>query len=241
MNPYKVLIVDDEPIARSILESYVALLPQLTLVASCAHAVEALGVLNQEAVDLLLLDIDLPQLNGLAFLKSLPAPPKVIFTTAYHQYALESYEQSALDYLLKPIQFERFLKAVNKLTPAPPPAAPPAAEGLPAAKSDLLFVKSEGKLIRIDLAEVQFVEARKDYLVLHAVSGKRMIHGTMKALEDRLQASAGFLRIHKSHIVNLQFVREVDGNCMRVGTELLTIGATYRDAVQAALVQFRLL
>jgi DNA-binding LytR/AlgR family response regulator len=240
MSSISVLIVDDEPIARTILEGFVAMLPQLKLVGSCANAMQALTVLNTQTVDLLLLDIDMPHINGFSFLDSLAAPPKVIFTTAYHQYAIESYEHNALDYLLKPIRFERFLKAVNKLTPPPPSPQLNSADTI-AVQSGLLFVKSEGKLMRIDLAEVQFIEGLKDYVSFQMRSGRLLVHSTMKSLEDRLNRVPAFLRIHKSYIVNLHFVQEVDGNCMRVGAESLTIGATYRDGVHAAMAQFRLL
>ena len=240
MSPIRVLIVDDEPIARSILEGYIAMLPQLTLIASCANAIEALSVLGREPVDLMLLDIDMPQIDGLSFLSSLQSPPRVIFTTAYHQHAIESYEHNALDYLLKPIRFDRFLKAVNKLKSVDS-ATTGKIEDAAAPAAGLLFVKSEGRLIPIDLAEVQFIEGMKDYVIFHTIPGKVTTHTTMKALEDRLTESATFLRIHKSHIVNLYFVTEVDGNCIRIGDESLTIGATYRDIVHAALAQFKLL
>ncbi len=239
MNPsVKLLIVDDEPIARAILEDYVARLPQLQLVASCANGVAALKVLGEQPVDALLLDINMPQVSGLSLLGSLRHPPQVIFTTAYPDYALESYDHHAVDYLLKPIAFERFLKAVNKLTPAGLSVALPVQ---PPPPTDLLFVKSEGRLLRIDLSEVQFIEGLKDYVVFHRTAGKLLVHSTMKALEERLQAAPSFLRIHKSHIVNLHFVREVDGNCMRIGTQALAIGATYREGVQKALESLKLL
>ena len=234
----RVLIVDDEPIARGILEGFIAMLPQLEHVGSCANAIEALAVLQAQPVDLMLLDIDMPQISGLSLLGSLSAPPKVIFTTAYAQHAVESYEHGAVDYLLKPIPFERFLKAVNKLRAGDAvvkqPAAP--AEG----GSDLIFVRNEGRLVRIDLAEVLFIEGLKDYVAFHTKSGKLVIHSTMKALEDRLSSMPAFLRIHKSYLVNLRGVREVDGNSVRIGDHSLAIGSTYREAVRMALEQYRL-
>ena len=238
--PTPLLIVDDEPIARSILEDYVLRLPQLRLVASCANGVEALKVLGEQPVAVMLLDINMPQISGFSLLNSLRHPPQIIFTTAYPGYALESYEHHAVDYLLKPIAFERFLKAINKLTPTGmPPAVQYPEELTPPA--DLLFVKSEGRLLRIDLAEVQFIEGRKDYVVLHRSSGKLLIHSTMKALEARLQDLPHFLRIHKSYIVNLHYVQEIAGNYMRVGEQSLAIGVTYRETVQNALERLKLL
>ncbi len=237
----RVLIVDDEPIARDILESYVGMLPQLELAGSVPNAIEALQVLGRSPVDLLLLDIDMPQINGLSFLQSIRNPPPVIITTAYSEYALEGYEQGVLDYLLKPIRFERFLRAVNKLqatgtaqVPAPLPEAPQA--GL-----NILFVKSEGRLVRIDLASVLFIEGLRDYLAFHTTGGKLVIHSTMKALEERLAGLPEFVRIHKSHIVNLSYVQEIDGHSVRTGSKSLLIGATFRDGLTAALERYRLI
>jgi DNA-binding LytR/AlgR family response regulator len=239
---HRVLIVDDEPIARSILENYVGMLPQLELVGSAANAIEALQTLGNTQVDLLLLDIDMPQINGISFLQSLRNPPPVIMTTAYSEYALEGYEQGVLDYLMKPIRFERFLRAVNKLqvsTPATTALAAPAETTQ--AGMNILFVKSEGRLVRIDLAAVQFIEGLRDYVAFHTAEGKLVIHSTMKALEERLAAMPEFVRIHKSYIVNLAYVREIDGASVRVGPHSLLIGATFRDSVTAALERYRLI
>ncbi len=233
------VIIDDEPIARAILERYVSMLPSLRLIASCANAVEALNVLKQGPADLLLLDIDMPQLNGISFFRTLPAPPSVIFTTAYAEHAIESYELAAVDYLLKPIAFDRFVKAINKVS-AGGEKPPSERNTAPEAASDILFVKSEGRLLRINLAEVEVVEGLKDYVVFHTKSGKLTIHSTMKALEDRLRYLTQFMRIHKSYIVNLQAVSEVDGTMLRAGKHTLPIGATYRDAVSAAIERLRL-
>lgn len=235
----QVLIADDEPIARNILESYVGMLPQLQLCGSVGNAIEALEIISRQPVDLLLLDIDMPQITGLAFLRSLRNPPPVILTTAYSEFAMEGYEHGVLDYLLKPIRFERFLRAVNKLNPEPGRVpAPPVPD--PGSGMNVLFVKSEGRLVRIDLASVHFVEGLRDYVAFHTAEGKLVIHSTMKALEERLSGVPGFVRIHKSHIVNLAYVREVDGNTVRIAQQSLLIGATFRDSVAAALERYRL-
>jgi len=234
----RVLIVDDEPIAREILEGFVGMLPQLQLVASCPDAIAALRILNEQEVDLLLLDIDMPQINGLSFLSSLQTAPKVIFITAYQQYAIASYEVNAVDYLLKPLRFERFLKAINKIDQTSERIGM-VSESSPLS-SDLIFVKSEGRLIRIDLSDVLFIEGLKDYVALHRKSGKLVIHSTMKALEERLSGSASFLRIHKSYLVNLRYVQELDGITMRIADHVLSIGSTYRESVQMAFERYRL-
>jgi DNA-binding LytR/AlgR family response regulator len=181
----------------------------------------------------------MPQLSGISLLKSLRTPPKVIFTTAYSEHAIESYELDAVDYLLKPIKFDRFLKAINKLkTPTSMPTVLPEAQQQNIG-SDLLFVKSEGKLIKIDLDEVQFIEGLKDYIAFNTTGTKVTIHSTMKAMEEKLAINPTFLRIHKSYIVNLKFVNELDGNCMRINKHLLSIGTTYRDIVNATLEKFK--
>ncbi len=238
--PIRTLIIDDEPIARSILEGYVAVLPQLQLTGSCANAIEALQLLREQPIDLLLLDIDMPQINGMSLLSSLPAPPKVIFTTAYAEYAVDSYEHNAIDYLLKPIRFERFLTAINKLSNPETKATSALKEVSQQAAAELIFVKSEGRLIKIDLSEVLFIEGLKDYVAIHMQKGKLVVHSTMKALEERLGSADNFMRIHKSYIVNLKFVTEIDGNVMRAGSQALSIGNTYRDAVYAALERMKL-
>lgn len=238
--PTRVLIVDDEPIARSILEEYVARLPLLTLAGSCANAVEALQIMREQHVDLLLLDIDMPQVNGMSLLKSLQVHPAVIFTTAYAEYAVESYEHNAMDYLLKPVRFERFLRAINKLNCGAPKPAAAFEEALTQQSAELIFVKAEGKLIKIDLSEVLFIEGLKDYAAIHFDKGKLVVHSTMKALEERLSTSINFLRIHKSYIINLKFVTEIDGPIIRVGGKMLSIGNTYRDAVSVALERLKL-
>lgn len=237
----RVLIVDDEPIARSILEGYVAMLPQLCLAGTCANALEALAFLRAQKADLLLLDIDMPQLSGLSLLDALPVRPGVIFTTAHPQHALQSYEYGAVDYLLKPIRFERFLRAIQKLEPAAHVPIAADTSGSTALGSELIFVKSEGRLVKIDLAEVQYIEGLKDYAAIHMRKGRLVIHSTMKALEERLAANPMFLRIHKSYIANLRFVTEVDGAALRIDNQTLAIGSTYRDNVYAVLERFKLM
>lgn len=238
--PIQVLVVDDEPLARSILEGYIAILPQLELIGSCANAIEALEVLQARKTDLLLLDIDMPQLSGLGLLNALPTRPRVIFTTAHPQHALESYEYGAIDYLLKPIRLERFLKAIQKLSPPDVDMTPTEATANNGLGSELMFVKSEGRLVKIDLSEVLYIEGLKDYVVIHQRQARLVIHSTMKSLEERLAANPLFLRIHKSYIANLRLVSVVDGAALRIGQQVLTIGATYRENVYAILELYKL-
>lgn len=237
----QVLIVDDEPIARDILETYIAKVPFLQLSGKCKNALEAFQFLSGQKADLLLLDINMPEITGINFLKTLKDPPLVIFTTAYAEYAVESYEMNAVDYLLKPIAFDRFLKGVNKAADILR-ATPSSANAVQAAITDnLLFVKSEGKLVRINLEQLWLVEGLKDYVRLWTEQGKIIVHGTLKSFEEQLAAYSGFIRLHKSYIINIKYVNEVDGNSVRVKDQLITIGSTYRDEVLSMFNRYKLL
>ena len=233
----RVAIVDDEPLAQEILQSYLHKIPHTELVGVCKNALEAFALLSKQTVDVLLLDINLPEITGIDFLKSLKHPPQVIFTTAYPEHALESYELNAIDYLVKPIAFDRFLKALNKVqnntqTNLPSPAH--------TAPDSLLFVRSEGKWIKIDLRKVWFVEGLKDYVRLWTDDGRITIHSTMKNFEEQLRPYPNFIRVHKSNIVNLEYVKVVDGNSIQIKDQLIAIGGTYKDDVQKLLDGYRL-
>jgi DNA-binding LytR/AlgR family response regulator len=228
------LIVDDEPLASDVIESFAAKIPYLYVAGKVNSAVEALGVLKNEKIDLLFLDIQMPEMTGLELLKTLKNPPLVIFTTAFPNFALESYEIDAADYLLKPISFDRFVKAVNK-----------AEERLRAVQSndrekpDYIFVKADGKLIKINISDVCYVEGLKDYVIIHTQTGKVVTHNTMKNIEALLLSDDNFIRIHRSYIINLRFVKEIEGNCFRVKDQLLAVGTTFKEDVQTKLEKFR--
>lgn len=234
----RVAIVDDEPLAQEILQSYLQKLPDTELVGVCKNALEAFALLNKQTVDLLLLDINMPEITGIEFLKSLKHPPKVIFTTAYTEHALESYELNAIDYLIKPIAFDRFLRAINKvendMQPAKTQTAAPASE-------KLLFVRSEGKWIKIDLRKLWFVEGLKDYVRLWTDDGRITVHSTMKNFEEQLRPYNNFVRVHKSHIINLEYITEVDGSSIQIKDQFIAIGSTYKDEVQKILDGYKLL
>jgi DNA-binding LytR/AlgR family response regulator len=224
------------------METYVQKLPELHLVGKCKNALEAFQLVSKVQVDLLLLDINMPEINGMDFLKTLKNPPLVIFTTAYSEYAIESYELNAVDYLLKPVPFDRFLKGVNKaidILRAETKVVPVVTGS--AQVDNLMFVKAEGKLVRIDLAELWFVEGLKDYVRLWTDKGKIIVHSTMKNFEEQLSAYANFVRIHKSYIVNIRYISEVDGNSVRIKDQLITIGNTYRDEIYNMLNKYKLL
>ncbi len=245
MDTIKILIVDDEPLAQDILEAYVSKIPELKLVAKCKNALEAFSILSKENIDLMLLDIEMPEISGIDFIKTLKNPPFIIFTTAYPQFAIESYEYNSLDYLLKPISFERFMKAINKaMTMIKNTAGAERSTQTVSVKSDpgdnIIFVKSEGKLIKINLADVWMIEGLKDYVIFRTDEGKTIVHSTMKSIEDQLIQMTNFIRIHKSYIINIKFVTEVWGNSVKIKNENITIGNTYKDEVYKLFEGFKL-
>lgn len=194
------LIVEDELIAQQIMEKYILQTPGLTLVAKCRNAMEAFAKLEQHPVDLIFLDIEMPLINGLTFIKTLASPPKVIFTTAYPDYAVQAFDLDAVDYLLKPFSYDRFLKAVAKAKPAP-------VQEEEQAEGNLL-IREKGGLIKIPYSQVQYIQASKDYVKIVTADRQYLASFTMKALEETLPASQ-FVRIHKSYIVALKQVRMI--------------------------------
>jgi DNA-binding LytR/AlgR family response regulator len=236
----QVLIVEDEPLAQDILQHYVARVPGLELAGICDNALEAFGALNRGRVDLLLLDINMPEINGIDFLKSLSQPPLTIFTTAYAEFAITGYELNVVDYLLKPISFDRFLKAIQKAQTALLAKGDPGDRST-SAQTDILFVRTEGRLVKIDLTNLWLLEGLKDYVRLWTNSSPIVVHSTMKGIEDALKGNSAFLRVNKSYIVNLKFVSEVDGNAIRIKDQVVTIGATYKDDVLGVLNRYKLI
>lgn len=232
-----ILIVDDEPLALDVLETYLQRLPDLNLVRRCANAFEAMDALRQHDIDLMFLDIQMPQLTGIDFLKSLSRPPKVIFTTAFSDYALDGFELNVVDYLLKPISFDRFMKAVNKAldqlsmekekhAPAPKPLAP---AGEPTdEKEDYIFIKSDKKFIKIKYTDILYIEGLKDYVIIWIPTGRIITLQTMKSLEEKLPHDR-FRRVHRSYIVQMEKVEAIVGNMVEVNKKHIPVGKNYRD------------
>lgn len=236
-----VLIVDDEPLAQDVLETYIKQLSELNLVRKCNNAIEAMNALQEEEVDLMLLDIEMPQLTGTEFLKTLKNPPLVIFTTAYPNFAIEGFELNAVDYLLKPISLERFLKGINKakeqldLQKGVKPVQQP--------KLDYFFVKADKKLIKVNYSDIIYIEGLKDYVIIKMEDGRVITLQTMKLLESKLP-SDNFQRIHRSYIVNIKKIKAVVGNMVEVvekGTQKhIPIGKNYRERIYEVVNQNRL-
>lgn len=245
------LAVDDESLALDLLEDNIHKVPFLNLVARCRNAFEAMEYLRREPIDLIFLDIQMPGLTGVQFLQSLgPNPPMVIFVTAYGQYALEGFNLDVVDYLLKPVSFERFLKAVNKADelhhlrasggqPAETrPEAPAASEAIPGSTSpgDYLFVNADYSLVKIRLGDITYVEGLKDYVKIYQEGHTRPVitRLTMKALEERLP-SGRFLRVHKSYIVSLDKIESIRNLRIKMGAAQIPVSEHYSEAFFKAL------
>jgi DNA-binding LytR/AlgR family response regulator len=232
----KVIIVDDEPLALEVLETYLTHFPELNLKAKCANAVEAFEALSEGDIDLMFLDIQMPQISGIDFLKSLKNPPKVIFTTAFSNYALEGFELNAVDYLLKPFSLERFTKAVQKFKEIYAKNDKTLSE---AEAPDYIFVKADKKLIKLRFEDIFHVEGLKDYVMLHTPNGRIVTLQTMKSLEEKLPSS-NFIRVHRSYIVNLNLIELLETNSVTVNKKKIPIGKNYKDELFNVINQKRL-
>ena len=230
------LIVDDEPLAIQLLKSHVEQLPNLELVDTCDNALEAFEVLKSKVVDLLFLDIQMPMLTGVEFLKSLAQPPKVIFTTAYRDYAMEGYELNIVDYLLKPITFERFFKAINKYHELHGTAAP-TAPVMPAqpqeAQNDHLFINVNKKYHKVLFSDILYIESLKDYLRIHTTTDPITTKEKISEFVEKLPE--GFIRVHRSFIVNKQKVTAYTASDIEIGLKEIPIGGNYKLQVMEAL------
>jgi len=223
------IIVEDEPAAQSILQNYIAKCPDFRLSGTFYDAISAQLFLDSNPVDLIFLDINLPEMSGVSFLRSLVRPPLVIFTTAYSQYAVDGFDLEAVDFLLKPFSFERFCKAANK-----------AREKIK-TKSEVplpskIAVKSDKKIYQIAVDDILFVESCGDYVQVHCVNKKITVHGTLKSWEEKLNGSQ-FVKVHRTIIVNLQKVDHIDGNTICIGEHKLPVSEQYKEQILNCLGQ----
>ncbi|TMI65450.1 MAG: response regulator transcription factor [Bacteroidetes bacterium] len=227
MSRYKCLIIEDEPLAQNILKKYISDHPSLELVAVCADALEAQPILSQQNIQLLFLDINLPKLSGINFIKTLIHPPHIIFTTAYPEFAVEGFELNAVDYLLKPFSFERFLKAVNKAIEKINSSVTPSQRIEPSPPS-FAFLKADKKLHKINLDSILYIEAVGDYMKVMTESETLLVNETMKKMLENLPANK-FIRVHKGFIVAINRIKYIEGNFIRIAEKDIPIGATYSD------------
>lgn len=214
------IIVDDEPLAREILEQYIKDTPHLNLITSCSSALDAIQVLSDYSVDLMFLDINMPKLNGINLIKSLEKAPEVIFTTAYSEFAVEGFELSAIDYLVKPFGFERFLKAVEK-------ARARLRDTITDDKERFLMVKADRRLYQLAIKDISYIEALGDFVKVHTLQKVYITSGTLKEYMHKL-VNQGFVQIHKSYIISLKAISYLDGNQLSVEETFLPIGQTYK-------------
>ncbi len=223
--------MDDEPPAHKVLENYIGKVNTLTLVHNCYNAIEALNYLYEHKVDLIFLDINMPELTGLEMLKTMDNPPAVILTTAYSEFALESYEFGVVDYLMKPIRFDRFLKAINKvvLSKTQLESQDKTKKPMPAAEKDI-FIKVDGVQQKVTLDDVLYLESKGNFVLLHLKDKRHLTADTLTKMNERLSPS-GFLRIHKSYIININKVNTLQGNQVQVGEKYLPIGNSYKQVV----------
>lgn len=223
------IIVDDEPIARDILKTYIEQVPYLTLVASCEGAFEAMQVLKTKDIDLIILDINMPRLTGFEMLRSLKKYPAVVIISAYPEYALEGFELSVTDYLLKPFSFPRFVQATEKVVNK--------TNETPAAARDeelFLMVKSDKKLTKVFFDEISYIEACGNYIFIYTGQERVMSKQTLSQFEAQLPASK-FSRIHKSYIASLKAIKYLEGNEVSIADKKLPVGKVYRESLLGKL------
>lgn len=236
------IIVEDEPMARDLLSQYIAKVPSLELLAAFPNPLEALEFLQENEPDVLFLDVQMPEITGISLLKILKRKPIVIMSTAYSEYAIEGFELDVTDYLLKPVTFERFLKAVDRATerkqanlalqqstlevqPLPTVPADP-------ARADFIFVKDGAKMVKVRIKDIQFIEGLKDYVRIHTPKGRITTLQRLKSLENQLPSDA-FFRIHHSYIVAIEWIDVIHRDRLEIGEQQLPISDTYRKAFKA--------
>ena len=232
----KCLVVDDEPLAREGIADYVSKIDFLELVTVCSGAVEANNFLNAHKIDLIFLDIEMPGMSGVSFVQSLIQPPMIIFTTAYPNYALAGYEVNAVDYLVKPISFERFLKAANKANEKFKTKGDSENE----EEGKFIFIKTENKFLKINYEDILYIEGLKDYVKIHTAQGKQLALANLKTIGAALPENI-FMRVHKSYIVSLQKISSVEGSGLKIGLVEIPIGKEFKEKLFEKLINNKLI
>ncbi|BAV05195.1 two component transcriptional regulator, LytTR family [Filimonas lacunae] len=230
------IAIDDEPLALALLEDYISKVPYLHLVAKCSDAFEATKVMQEHEIDLIFADIQMPGLTGIQFIQSLPTKPMVIFITAYEKFALDGYSLDVVDYLLKPVEMDRFVKACNKanelyqLKHASKPAAATASSAQPAPT--YFFVNADYSLVKVQFNDITWIEGLRDYVKIHLKSTAKplIVRSGIRAIEQELPAS-NFLRVHKSFIVSIDSITSIRKNSVFINEMEIPVGAVYREAI----------
>ncbi|CAM1363638.1 LytR/AlgR family response regulator transcription factor [Tenacibaculum xiamenense] len=226
------IIIDDEPMAREILATYIDKIPNINLIKSCSSAMEGLNLINNHAIDLIFLDINMPEISGLTFAKSIQKNIKVIFTTAYREYAVEGFDLQAIDYLLKPIAFDRFLRAVNKLfeTSNPPQEASSGIAVPSSHTNNFIFLRSDRKMIKVDFDDIFYVESLSDYVKIHTKSKTIVTRETISNLESKLP-NHNFIRVHRSFIVSIKQIVSFTNEYIEINKKSVPISRSYKEDV----------
>lgn len=224
------IIVDDEPVARGILESYIEKVENIEVLKSCKNVIEAFDVINNNQVDLVFLDINMPEVSGLTLAKVIDKKTKVIFTTAYREYAIDGFDLQAVDYLLKPISFERFLKAVHNFFDI---SSQKTLQTIPVAENNMshfIFVRSERKMIKVNFEEILYVESLSDYIKIHTINKVIVTRETITNIEAKLPQSQ-FLRIHRSYIASIKNIESYTNEFIEIKNKALPISRTYKESI----------
>jgi len=228
------LIVDDEPLARELIRGHIQKLENFEIVEECDNAMKAMDSLRNQSVDLMFLDIKMPQMTGIDFLKTLKRPPKVIITTAYSQYALDGFELDVVDYLMKPVTFERFFKAVNKYFQSGNSGNVELEGGNGRNDEAFIYVKENKRIIKIFLREIHFIEGLNEYIRIHTDNRRVVVKSSLQNIESKLPPEE-FIRIHKSYIVSIPRIRAFNATTIELENAKLRIGRNYKNQVFSAL------
>ena len=229
------LIVDDEAIARDIIATHISKIENISIVASCSHAMEAFNIINNHNIDLLFLDINMPEISGISFAKSINKNIKIIFTTAYRDYAAEGFELQAVDYLLKPISFERLLKSINTYFEVYGQFK--SNEKKPIENGNFMFVRSDRRMIKIDFEAIIYIESFSDYIKINLKDEVIITRETISAIEAKLPKHQ-FLRIHRSYIISIPHINAFTNEHVEINNKALTIGRSYKKDVLERLEQY---
>jgi len=224
------IIVDDEPIAREILENHLQKIDAINVVGSCKNAIDAFNVINSNEVDVVFLDINMPEISGLSFARSINKNIKIIFTTAYREYAVDGFDLKAVDYLLKPISFERLLQAINKYLNENITTNHDGKKDLIQEKSDFIFVRSDRKMIKINFSDINYIESLGDYLKIHLLNKIIVTRETITSIEAKLPKN-DFLRIHRSYIVSVNKIESFTHEFVEVNKKAIPISRSYKNAI----------
>lgn len=224
------LIVDDEPMAREILASFVAKIPQLELIKTCANAMDAFETINKNQIDLLFLDINMPEVSGLSLAKSIHKKSKIIFTTAYREYAIDGFDLQAVDYLLKPIAFDRFLKAVNAYFEISHPTTISQSTDTTPAQNPFIFVRADRKMLKINFEDILFIESLSDYIKIHTTKEVVVTRETISNIETKLPPN-NFIRVHRSYIIAISKITAYSNEFIEINKKAIPISRTYKEQV----------